>query len=1502
MEKKYSFLVLFLTLYTTIGISQTVIISPSGDGGFETGATFAANGWSATTGTATQNQWVCNTGATTGFSGNRAAYVTNNTAGTPPPHSYTNNATRVSHFYRNVTVPAGESHILLDFSWIGIAETTWDRMRVWLVPTGYNPVYGTEITATGTAPTGRVQVGLADYSNQASWTNTATIYLPAAYAGNTFRLVFEWRNDSSVGTNPPAGIDNISLTSEIPPPSYTIPSSGNNSIITCNGILYDSGGLGGNYVNNSNGYTVINPAIAGNYIQVSGTGNTESNWDFLYIYDGVGIGGTLLWSWINQGTGAFTVPTITSTSGALTVHFTSDVSANYSGFALNISCTDTLPPPEYTVPSSGNNSYTVCSGTLYDSGGSGGNYANNSNGYTVINPDLPGNYVQVSGTSAGENCCDWIRIYDGVGTGGTLLWESNPGAGTIPLITSLSGSLTVQFTSDFSVDGAGFALNINCSVTPGTEPSTPCSSVTDISSCGSIINATIPSGSSQSVISTSSCGWLTPGNEVIYTFTPSVSGQYTIQQNSSFGFIDYQYKPASTGCNATGWSCIDDLLGSSTSSTFFMSAGVQYYILADPENTTGGNISFVINCPPDPCTPGTGTGVTDLGCPNVLSGGLNLNGADPDPFFCTATSTCVELEANYLNLGNTSTYTVAPIPYNPPYQFNCLQNPVSVNIDDVWSPTVNLPFDFCFYGNTYNSCVVGSNGVISFLSSLANSDSGYEINYDIPHPSINSEFFGTTYFYGPSIYGVHHDINPSLGGEVGWELITLNTGCRALVVAYHNVPMFSCTSLLYTGMMVLYENTNVIEVYIKEKRICSWNNGNASVGIQNATGTQAVVAPGRNSLDTDWTVLPANGEAWRFTPAGTSITSLTWYEGSGTSGTVVGTTDVINVCPAATTTYTAEITYTLCDGRTITEIDETTVTVNGAKVWNGSIDTDWDKANNWTPTGIPTNLDCVVIPNTANDPIISGTNYNGLGLNMIIQDNASLTVNSDNAVTITDWININPNGDLILDNAASLIQVNDVLNLGTGQMHMYRDVNIRKLDYVYWSSPVTSFSSSLISPGTPTGLIWKWEPTVAGNGIGNAGTWLNGNENMAIGKGYIVRGPNSFNNTLQNFTTIFSGTPNNGNKTTSIHRGTYIGADYLTPYSSTLATEIDDNWNLVGNPYPSSVDAIDFLTANTNIAGFIKLWTHGTLPSTAIPDPFYDDYVFNYTIADYITYNATGTSSGPGIFNGKIASGQGFFVLMNHAGTTSQNISFNNGMRHHSFDNGEFFRIANTEKHRIWLDLIAVNDSHVRTLVGYITDATYEEDRMFDAVTDKKMSLNLYSLIGEEKMTIQGRAVPFDINDTVPLGISIPQAGAYKIALGALDGLFENTDQDIFLEDLETNIIHDLRESPYAFNTEVGIFDNRFVLRYKTHNLLNIPDTEFVNNIQIIRNDLLSVISTNQQIKSVRVFDVLGRHLIYKDNINNTEVVFETLLKNNSTLLLQITLEDGTIINKKALF
>ncbi|PKP16116.1 MAG: hypothetical protein CVU07_07955, partial [Bacteroidetes bacterium HGW-Bacteroidetes-23] len=816
--------------------------------------------------------------------------------------------------------------------------------------------------------------------------------------------------------------------------------------------------------------------------------------------------------------------------------------------------------------------------------------------------------------------------------------------------------------------------------------------------------------------------------------------------------------------------------------------------------------------------------------------------------------------------------------------------------------------NFCFYGNTYNSCVIASNGVISFDTSLANSESGYEINYNLPNLNNAEDIFGTPYFYGPSIHGVHHDIDPSVGGDVAWELITLNTGCRALVASWNDIPMFSstCNSILYTGMIVLYEDTNVIEVYIKEKNICSsWNGGNAIVGIQNGTGTQAVVAPGRNSLDTNWAVTE---EAWRFVPAGPSITSIQWFEGSGTSGPALGTTDVIEVCPTVTTTYTARVNYTLCNGTTITETDETIVTVIGDKTWNGSIDSDWNKNNNWTPIGIPNSSDCVLIPITPNDPIISGTNYNGLAGTLRILNDATLTVNSNNSITVTNWVNVQANGTFDIHDNSSLVQINNTTNIGN--IIYRRDTDIRRLDYVYWSSPVAGFNVSNIPAPIAPGPIFTWNTTLA-NPNGGQGYWVGAaGSTMQPAVGYIMRGPNSFGNTPTTLNGSFIGVPNNGPITTPITRGSDTNTATHYGINGTEITNLSDNYNLIGNPYPSAIRASQFLfNNNTKIEGNVRLWTHGTLPA-AITSPFYDTYAYNYTPNDYFIYNFTGASccpaAGSDLF---IGAGQGFFVQMIDGPPASDAVTFNNGLRNSGYDNSLFYRYSNDietetsltdlERHRMWFDIINSDGLNDRTLVGYVENATMGRDSFFDANTAVAGNMIIYSLLNEEKLTIQGRSLPFDVNDIVPMGVHIPNSGQHTIALAAIDGLFEN--QAIYLKDNLLNSIHDIKENPYSFTSEQGTFNNRFEIVYLNETLSN-PDFTLENIVRVTSNENVTVHSTIELMESILVYNVLGQKLAEYNNVNTNQLVLNNLQKNNSTLLLKIKLQNGTTSIEKVIY
>ena len=271
---------------------------------------------------------------------------------------------------------------------------------------------------------------------------------------------------------------------------------------------------------------------------------------------------------------------------------------------------------------------------------------------------------------------------------------------------------------------------------------------------------------------------------------------------------------------------------------------------------------------------------------------------------------CITLKSSVLDVGLTSNYNITSIPFNPPFSFN-QGSPIFVNQDDYFSPAIQLPFVFCFYGNNYNQIVVGANGLISFDISLANAFC--EWNFSQSMPNINGEP------YRNSINGPYHDLDPSVGGNVRYGVLGTYP-CRTFVVNFDDVPHYDCNNLRTTFQIVLYETTNIIEIYVLDKPVCnSWNSGNAVLGIQNSSGTIAHVPNNRNT--SNWST---SNEAWQFIPSGgSSINSVQWFD---SSGTYISSGDSIVVCPTDSTQYSATVTYNSCSGNLVVESD--TININ----------------------------------------------------------------------------------------------------------------------------------------------------------------------------------------------------------------------------------------------------------------------------------------------------------------------------------------------------------------------------------------------------------------------------------------------------------------------------------------------------------------------------------------------------------------------------------------------
>ena len=171
------------------------------------------NGWLFTNGNLT-NQWCW--GGATNNGGSQAIYISNDNGSS---NAYTVN--KAATVYASKLFNFDQGNYVFSFDWKGYGESTYDYLRVALVPGDI------EFTASTSAPT--VPSG-SFYNNLPSgWialdgggklnlkTNWQTQTTELAISG-TYTMVFVWRDDTSGGTPPPAAIDNINITMTYPKP------------------------------------------------------------------------------------------------------------------------------------------------------------------------------------------------------------------------------------------------------------------------------------------------------------------------------------------------------------------------------------------------------------------------------------------------------------------------------------------------------------------------------------------------------------------------------------------------------------------------------------------------------------------------------------------------------------------------------------------------------------------------------------------------------------------------------------------------------------------------------------------------------------------------------------------------------------------------------------------------------------------------------------------------------------------------------------------------------------------------------------------------------------------------------------------------------------------------------------------------------------------------------------------------------------------------------------
>jgi hypothetical protein len=511
--------------------------------------------------------------------------------------------------------------------------------------------------------------------------------------------------------------------------------------------------------------------------------------------------------------------------------------------------------------------------------------------------------------------------------------------------------------------------------------------------------------------------------------------------------------------------------------------------------------------------------------------------------------------------------------------------------------------------------------------------------------------------------------------------------------------------------------------------------------------------------------------------------------------------------------------------------------------WNGT---------SWT-NGTPSACKKVLI-NDGGTFSTSGTSITAATLT--ISNGSSFTISSTDFVELEGSLLVELGSTFTVSNNSNLIQNNNTINQGTINVTR-QSAPLMRLDYIIWSAPVAGQNLLTFSPQTVTNRFYIYNPST---NLYNVITPVS--NNFETGTGYLIRMPNNHPTSPTVWSGTFTGVPNNGDVNITV---------------------VDDTYNAIGNPYPSTIDADEFITTN-NLSEALYFWRKTNNAASS-------------SYATYTLAGGAGTDFNSGdplelVPNGVIQVGQGFI-----AKSTSTQFVFNNSMRLHNTQN-QFLRTANIDKSRIWINLNGDNNFFHQTMIAYIPGTSLGEDAGFDGKYFNDSQNAISSLIDGVEYAVQARG-NFDVLDVVYLSFKTQTAGQFSLSLGSFDGIFTGT-QEIILKDLLTGIDHDIKNSTYTFSSDAGVFNERFQIVY-INETLGINDNPNDNAIVFVQNKNLQIDAGQREIELVNVFDLSGRKIISKNFTNNTRVELNLSGLTRQTLLVQFRTTDGAVISKKVI-
>ena len=296
--------------------------------------------------------------------------------------------------------------------------------------------------------------------------------------------------------------------------------------------------------------------------------------------------------------------------------------------------------------------------------------------------------------------------------------------------------------------------------------------------------------------------------------------------------------------------------------------------------------------------------------------------------------------------------------------------------------------------------------------------------------------------------------------------------------------------------------------------------------------------------------------------------------------------------------------------------------------------------------------------------------------------------------------------------------------------------------------------------------------------------------NETINSFIPILSPNIPLNIMQGYAASFE-----GNNTVYYSGNLLTGIQSISGLTYTNnSTANYDGYNLVGNPYPSTINIESNGVSLNNLGNAFYFW----------------DNSLNEGFGDFAVY----VRGGSGI-NGAtqyIAPGQGFFLKVDSPGNTGI-FSMGNSARTHYAQ--PFYRDPEVNSLRLIAEGVVFSDE---TIICFNENATNVFDSEFDAY---KFLINdninhLYSKTSDDFglaiNTFPEALLSSSID--VTLNYEVVESGAYTISAYQLESF---TDIPISLEDIQTGIITDFYENPvYIFTANTGDDPARFIVHFNT--------------------------------------------------------------------------------------